>query len=158
MAIAALVATACTTQKDNMETSVISATGAKTPTAMIPKAIAYKTSGDYQFNVPVNIDPSTGRLTSYPAPTDVHPATSSPVSLDGGWLLDRRGVGLNTVFTTYTYSEYHGLPAVPDNLAASIIPGSKVTEIIRFPVSINEITPAKANALIAAGDYTVVLP
>jgi len=160
LAVAAVaILGACSSPKTaENTTTVTAASGTRTPNAMIPKAIAYKTSGNYADNVPVNINPLTGKLASFPAPGDVNPATSAPVQLNDGWLLDRRGVGANTVFTTYTYEQYHALTAVPDNLLECVIPGSKVTEIIRFPASINEITPEKANRFIATGDYTTILP
>lgn len=154
-AFAVAILGACSSPKTAENTATLRGIGT---TAMIPKAIAYKTSGNYTDNVPVNINPSTGKLTSFPAPADVNPATSAPVQLNDGWLLDRRGVGQNTVFTTYTYEQYHSLTAVPDNLLDCVIPGSKVTEIIRFPAKINEITPEMANRFIATGDYITILP
>lgn len=105
--------------------------------AYLPKAIIYKTNGDYNDNVPVNLNAEGTMLASYPAPTDIT-QRSTPVVLSDGWLLDRRGVGVNTVFTRYTYSEYMKLPQVPEDLMQSIIPGSKVTELVQLPIGHSE--------------------
>lgn len=104
----------------------------------LPKATAFRMSGDYANNVAISID-SQGNLTYFPAPTDIS-AASEPISLTDGWWLNRQGIGTNSVFTKYTFSEYASLPSVPsiEELKASIIPGAKVTEVIALPYSIND--------------------
>lgn len=115
-------------------------------TNVLPKGVIYRTNGDYNDNVAVNLG-SDGSLQSFPAPTDVS-KDSAPIVLTGGWLLDRRGgVGLNTVFLTYTYSEYHNLNAVPSTteLMAQRIPDAHVTMVQTLPM-----TAAEAQADTAA--------
>lgn len=151
MAAIALI-TSCSAQKGSTaDDSVVTGTNAH-----IPQAIAYQTSGNYNDNVPVTLNAAGDRLVSFPGPGDVSPEASAPIPLDDGWLLDRRGVSANTAFTTYTYAQYHALSSVPDNLLESVIPGAVVTRIIRFPVTINQITPALANKLIKTADYTTL--
>lgn len=106
--------------------------------AVIPKAVAYRMSGPYADNVPVNVN-AAGKIVSYPAPSDLGPG-STPVDLGGGWWLDRRGVSTNSVFTHYTYNEYRTLTAAPspDELEAAIIPGAKVTEAVALPMTLSE--------------------
>ncbi len=108
------------------------------PVNALPKATAFRMSGDYADHVAVSVD-NQGNLTYFPAPTDIT-AASAPVSLADGWWLNRQGIGINSVFTKYTFSEYAALPSVPsiEELKASIIPGARVTEVISLPYSINE--------------------
>lgn len=77
------------------------------------------------------------RIVSFPAPGDLRSAT--PLPLADGYLLDRRGISPNSVFTTYTYPEYTALSEAPaiDVLKSSIIPGAKVTRIVRLPMTLN---------------------
>lgn len=118
--------------------------------AMLIKAKIYKTNGDYIANVPVNV--SGDKLISYPAPSDLGPG-SMPVKLDGGFLLDRRGIGPDTRFTTYTYEEYAAFPESPsvEELMAAIIPDARVTEIIEMPFAYSHEAADKCNELIATG-------
>lgn len=108
------------------------------PSNVIPKATAFKMSGNYADNVAVTLN-SNGDLTYFPAPTDISSA-SAPVKLADGWYLNRQGIGKNSVFTKYTFAEYSALPNVPSvsELKAAIIPDARVTEVIQLPYSINE--------------------
>lgn len=119
--------------------SAATAVSAPAVSQAIPRAVIYRTSGDYNDNVPVTLDASRQRIISYPAPSDITPA-STPVVLTDGWLLDRRGISPGSAFTRYTYGEYASLPAVPTaaQLMEAIIPQAIVTEIRRLPLSINE--------------------
>lgn len=105
---------------------------------MIPKATAFKMSGDYAGNVAITVD-SQGNLTYFPAPSDISTA-SEPVALADGWWLNRQGIGINSVFTKYTFAEYAALPSVPTiaELKEAIIPGARVTEVIQLPYNLNE--------------------
>lgn len=105
----------------------------------LPRALIYRTSGDFNDNVPITLDASRQRPVSYPAPTDIT-AASAPVVLADGWLLDRRGISAGSVFTRYTYRGYSALDSVPPVavLMDSVIPGATVTEIRRLPLSFNE--------------------
>lgn len=107
-------------------------------TAPTPKAVAYKTNGDYRQNVTIQVD-SQGKIISYPAPSDVR--GMEPVQLVDGWLLSRRGVSAQTVFTRYTYAEYAALKQAPslDQLKAAIIPGARITETVRLNGTVAEV-------------------
>lgn len=106
--------------------------------AVMPRAVAYRMSGPYADNVPVNVN-AAGEIVSYPAPTDLGP-DSTPVDLGDGWWLDRRGVSTNSVFTRYTYAEYRALKSAPSlaQLKAAIIPGAKVSEAVNLPMTLSE--------------------
>ncbi len=116
------------------------------PHKYLPRAIIYKTNGDYDDNVAVQIG-GGGVITSYPAPTDVSPSRSTPLHVAGGYLLDRRGIGPGTAFLRYTYADYAALPSAPtpQQLRDSIIPGARITAIYSLPM-----TPAEAQADTAA--------
>jgi len=77
--------------------------------------IIYQTKGDYYVNVPVTMDASKERIISFPGPKDLlfDGEPVYPVRLRGTFLLDRRGIGPNTVFTSYTYEDYIALDAPP---------------------------------------------
>lgn len=106
----------------------------------LPRAVIYKTDGDYRDNVPVTLNAAGTALVSYPAPSDLT-ERSAPLQLADGYLLDRRGVSMNTRFTRYTYARYRKLDAAPSpaTLIDSIIPGARVTELHRL-----NITPQQA--------------
>lgn len=110
------------------------------PARFMPRAVAYRTSGDYRDNVPVTLMPDGKSLQSFPAPTDVTPLRSAPIELCDGFLLDRRGISKNSVFTRYTYAEYAALKKVPSTSALldAVIPGAVVTEIVEFPFTTDE--------------------
>lgn len=106
----------------------------------IPKAVIYRTNGDYNNNVPVNMNSERTVITSFPAPTDIT-SRSTPIDLGDGWLFDRRGgISINTSFLSYTYSQYSALKTTPSvgQLMQDVIPGSAVTQCISTPVSLNE--------------------
>lgn len=110
----------------------------KGATSVVPKAVIYRTNGNYRDKVPVQVSPGN-KLLSYPAPSDINPE-ALPVVLTNGFLLDRRGITENSVFTRYTYAEYAALAATPptDSLLAAIIPGSGVVEIVRLSMTTDE--------------------
>lgn len=98
------------------------------PHLMRAKATLFKMSGDYADNVAVTIGPD-GNLSYFPAPTDLTDQ-SAPEEVGEGWWLNRQGLGPNSVFTKYTFSEYRALKTVPtpEEIKAAIIPGAHVTE------------------------------
>ena len=106
--------------------------------AAIPRARVYRMNGDYADNVPVGTDGS-GRIISFPAPTDVS-AASKPVQLAGGWWLDRRGVGKHTAFTRFTYEEYAAMQQAPSvaQLKEAVIPGARVTVVAELPWTLQD--------------------
>lgn len=77
--------------------------------------IIYKTSADHYDHVPVIMDDAKEQIISYPAPSDLLKGDHLllPVWLKKGFLLDRRGLHPNSVFTSYTYEEYAQLKSPP---------------------------------------------
>lgn len=106
--------------------------------AVIPRAVIYKTNGNYADYVPVQVDPQNGDIVSFPAPTDLR--GQEPVEVGDGFLLDRRGINLNSRFTRYTYAEYAAMKQTPTvaQLQQSIIPGARVTQTVTLPVTLQE--------------------
>lgn len=88
--------------------------GRPIPTALAPIVI-YKTRGDYRELVPIQLAADGATIVSYPSRFDLgNPgAFTTPLSLEGGYLVDRRGVGPHTVFLKLTYAEYYALPNDP---------------------------------------------
>lgn len=121
--------------------------------AYIPRAVIYKTNGDYNDNVTITLNRQRTAPATFPDPHDVG-ANSTPLQLADGWLLDRRGgIGEYSVFLTYTYSQYATLPAPPsiENLMKAIIPGAQVTDAVRLTIPASPIDTAKCNQLIRMG-------
>lgn len=121
----------------------------------LPKAVIYKTNRDVDNNVTVVLTPDHQNLVSFPAPSDVG-AFSTPLHLADGWLLDRRGgIGPNTAFLTYTYSEYAALAETPssDSIISMLMPEATVTEAYRLDMPLNDALAdtAAVNRLIAQG-------
>ena len=87
--------------------------------------IIYRTLADYDHLVPVTLNETRDRIISFPAPSDLYfeGELALPVKLDQGYLLDRRGIGKNSAFTSFTYEAYSRLdaPPSPEELYKSII-------------------------------------
>lgn len=107
----------------------------------MPKALLYKTAGDYADKVPVQLN-ADGSLRSYPAPSDI-PADATPMLFADGWLLSRVGVTQATVFTSWTFDEYRALDTTPTpvEIIAHLIPGAIVETTLALPM-----TPQEARA------------
>ena len=148
MMIATLFA-ACKSNKEAVATDLPAvAIGMGKPAKALPKAVAYKTNGDYNDYVPVIVSDDGTKLVAYPDPTDIR-ENSTPVELGNGWLLDRRGsIGKNTRFTKWTYAEYAKLPVVPKRavIMESLLPDARVTEVKVLPITYSEAlaSPQKA--------------
>lgn len=116
--------------------------------AMMPRAVAYRMSGDYADNVPVTLA-SDGTLQSYPDPSDIT-AASTPLPLEGGWWLDRRGISGQSVFTRFTYAGYAAMKQAPSpqQMLEAVIPGARVTAVMQLPMTTQEAVAdtAAANA------------
>lgn len=148
----ALTAASCTTSSGAMQSARQETAGEK-QAAFLPSVLIYKTSGNFTDNVPIQLNESRTAVVSYPAPSDIT-AESAPVKLADGYLLDRRGISSNTVFTTFTYSQYSRLTAAPtaEELMKAVIPGSQVTEIVEMPFNITQTDAASlCNTLIREG-------
>lgn len=155
---AAAVMVSCTSKKsvatDN--TAPVKATGAVViggkpasvgvePVTALPVAVVYQTSKPCADLVPVTV--SDGRLISYPAPTDIT-ENSTPIPLDFGYWLSRQGgIGSDTRFTNWTFSQYQALESAPS--PAEILANlsdAKVTDV----KEIKGMTPWQAAADTAA--------
>ena len=98
-----------------------------------PPVIIYKTSKDYFNNIPVGLSEDKTVIISYPDIQDIYyqGEPAYPTRLAGGYLLDNRGIGLNSAFIKYTYQEYSRLNATPsaETLYNLIIDKNPFTEI-----------------------------
>ncbi len=105
--------------------------------SVTPGLVIYKTAGNYNDKVPVNLNNSKNALSSYPDPKDLISGgvLMTPTILHKGYLRDNRGIGTNTAFTNYTYSQYSKLPSVPSatDLLNSIIDKDPLTELWTCP-------------------------
>lgn len=117
---------------------VLGHNGRMTGEKLIPKATAFRIDPEYADKVAVTIGPD-GRLTYFPAPSDITPQ-SAPLDLGDGWWLNRQGISPASVFTTYTFSQYADLKQTPSasTLLKAVIPGSKVIRMVTLPYSVNE--------------------
>ena len=81
----------------------------------------YKTKSDYSKLVPITLNAQKNKIIAYPAVSDIRRA-QQPIILDSGFLLDKRGIGPNSVFLDYTYETYSSLQETPssDTLMAHI--------------------------------------
>lgn len=134
LAGAALVTTAsCRTNKAvtlplvNEERPVVVAQ----PVDAMPHVIIYKTTRDYSQNVPVIMDAACERIVSYPDPADLR-GNCRPQPLEGGFLLDNRGIGETVAFLSYTYDEYAAMPSAPsmDDLLKHIVDRHPLERIV----------------------------
>ena len=100
-----------------------------------PGVIVYKTTDNYFFHVPVTLSQDKKTLVSYPAPSDlmVNGELALPVKLEGGYLLDRRGINENSAFLKWTYYEYSRLDHTPkpEELMRMILDTDPFTEMYR---------------------------
>lgn len=111
------------------------------PVAAMPKAVIYKTNGDYANYVPVTLNDERTAIVSYPGPRDVSADLSTPLPIDNGWMLDRRGgISKNTAFLKYTYTQYSGIKGTPtaEELMRAIVPDARVTEVQVLPMTLNQ--------------------
>lgn len=126
---------------------------------ILPRAVVYRTNGYYNDNVSVTLDASRTALVSYPDPADVTSA-SSPVVVADGWLLDRRGgIGSDSAFLDWTYSEYSNLPSAPSpsEILAHIIPDARViaVEALSIPAVEAIADPAAVDSLLPTATTVV---
>ena len=77
--------------------------------------LVYRTKADHRDQVPVILSADRKTIVSYPHPKDLRTANglSLPDELVDGWLLDRRGIGMNVAFLRMTYPEYAALENAP---------------------------------------------
>ncbi len=107
--------------------------------------VIYKTKNNYYFNVPITLSANKDKIVSYPAPTDIKTGDELllPTKLAKKYLLDNRGVGINSVFTKYTYSEYSSFTNLPslNDFKQSVIDDNPFIEmwISKETLSVEEI-------------------
>lgn len=106
--------------------------------AALPYAMVYRTRADYSNNVPVTLSADGERILSYPDPRDLT-SRAIPLALHKGYLLDRRGISVNTAFLDYTYEEYARLQRAPsaEELLAHIVARNAIVELYRLPVTLS---------------------
>lgn len=78
-----------------------------------PATLVYKTKRDYGSFVPVLLSDDKRKIISYPDPKDFKDPYPMPTKLKDGYLLDNRGIGLNTAYLNLTYVQYAALPKAP---------------------------------------------
>ncbi|MCS6934488.1 MAG: hypothetical protein NZM35_04960 [Chitinophagales bacterium] len=79
------------------------------------QTIIYKTTKDYSHYVPVTMNSDKTEIVAYPSPSDLYRngKLALPTPLHGGFWLDNRGIGPNSVFLNITYENYAKLSAAP---------------------------------------------
>jgi hypothetical protein len=108
-------------------------TANKQETFMNPPVIIYKTKKDYFNQVPIGLSEDKKSVVSYPDKVDVYHSgkLATPTLLANGYLLDNRGISVNSAFLKYTYEDYSQFISTPtaDNLFLQIIDSDPFTEI-----------------------------
>lgn len=106
-----------------------------------PPVIVYKTKKSTAEYVAVEMSREKNRVVSYPAPSDIRNRGGAvlPDSLDGGYLLDNRGIGPDVVFLDLTYEKYATLPhtPAPEELFQYITEEDPLLEMYRCPLEKN---------------------
>ncbi|MDR2836315.1 MAG: hypothetical protein LBV69_09045 [Bacteroidales bacterium] len=76
-----------------------------------PPTIVYKTKRDYNNLVPITLSEDKTRIVSYPHPNDLKNGDKlrTPTVLNDGYLLDNRGINVNTAFLSISYEVYSKL-------------------------------------------------
>ena len=98
-----------------------------------PMARIYKIAPEYAMLVPVTV--AQGQLVSFPAPTDISPATA-PLPLADGWFLDRQGIGPQTSFLKWTREEYADFKTAPTpaEILSAVVPQARLQQLVELPV------------------------
>lgn len=94
--------------------------------------VIYKTKRDYREQVPIMVSEDRQQMISYPHPSDLRFADGSfrfPLSLNKGYLLDRKGIGPRTVFLNIRYEDYITNPPDPSELLRNISDEDPIIEI-----------------------------
>lgn len=99
-----------------------------------PPVIVYKTRADYNDKVPVLLSADFKTIVGYPDPMDLKDGEGGlmlPVGLRDGYLLDNKGIQVNTAFLSISYQDYAALTVIPslDSLNSLIIDRTPFTEI-----------------------------
>jgi hypothetical protein len=110
MILIGVVLFSCSSSKNNTMNQNTGGSGISSP-----PAIVYKTKMDYYENVPVMLSADKKKIVSYPAQSDLKRGGefTYPTKLKNGYLLDNRGIGLNTVFLRFSYADYFNMDNIP---------------------------------------------
>ena len=127
-----LLAWSCKTQQkvDNMasKNEIVKIDYSSGPTTYI-----YKTNGDYLNLVPISLSDDKTKILSYPHPKDIYykGVLAVPTQLEGGYLLDNRGISKNVAFINMTYEDYSELKKAPavDELFNIIVDANPIKEL-----------------------------
>ena len=92
-----------------------------------PPTLIYKTKANYDSLVPIILSEGKTAILSYPHPVDLRlkgdgtPSMSGnhpyPITMENGYLLDRRGIGKDVAFLKISYREYAALDKAPSLLS-----------------------------------------
>jgi hypothetical protein len=98
-----------------------------------PRALVYKTKGDYANLVPVLLSEDRTKIVSYPHPSDLKSQSGYPfpTALNKNYLLDNRGIGSTVAFLKLTYEEYAKLEQAPsiDEMYSMILDKDPLAEL-----------------------------
>ncbi len=98
--------------------------------------IIYKTYKDYYNNIPVSLSADKTKIVSYPGINDIYynGEIAYPTKLARGYLLDNRGIGINSAFLKMTYDEYIKFSATPssEEIYEMIIDSDPFSEMYRI--------------------------
>jgi len=138
-----------TTEKKPLNTSALIENKTDQPVMNArPPIIIYKTYKDYFYNIPVALSPDKTKIVSFPGINDIYYSgdLAYPTKLAGGYLLDNRGVGINSAFLKITYDEYSKFTTTPfaEELHDMVIDNNPFSEMYqltcnRDTVEINKI-------------------
>lgn len=163
IAMAVLLSAGCHEKKEVAQTTATTTTptagavqlsqATATGVAATAHVLVYRTRTDHHDKVPIMLSADRKTILSYPHPKDLRAGDglSLPVELEDGWLLDRRGIGMNVAFLGTTYTEYAALENAPSlaELEASITDREPLTDLCDCgPRSVFTDPAAQINSLI----------
>lgn len=90
--------------------------GSTTQMAIRKSFFIYKTTQNYQNNVPVRLSEDGKMLIWFPGIGDVKTDNGfmKPIQLTKGYLYDQQGIGTDVAFLDFTYEQYSKLPQTPN--------------------------------------------
>lgn len=131
--IVSMVIVSCSNSKKMNKTNETENKVTEEPASAGPPTIIYKTVKDYSDKVPVTLSEDKSEVVSYPGIKDIYfkGEFAYPTQLNDGYLLDNRGVDVNTAFLKLTYEEYSKLESTPskEDLFNMIIAPDPISEM-----------------------------
>jgi hypothetical protein len=123
-----------------------------------PPLIIYKTKADYNDKVPVILSEDKSKIVSYPGTKDVfyQGKLATPTLLEGGYLLDNRGIDEHVAFLGISYDTYSkSMRMFSENqLFESIIDDDPIIEMYRCSRRGFKSIPEDINTMIRKGDFS----